>query len=99
MLNPTHSQMRHMRFESIDREIAISGDTHKVGMSYYYDGDRPRLAINNGTLHTNSGYAKRYFSLFAIPEFPCIEFFPDEHLFIPYKSLGAWKKSKHKIRV
>lgn len=94
-LNPTHGQQRHMRFESNDREIALSGDSHQVGFSWYYDGPIERLAINGGSLHTNSGYAKRYFSLFTIPEFPCVELYPDEHLFVPYKNIGTWKRVKN----
>lgn len=91
-LNPTHGQQRYMRFEGQDREIAMSGDSHKVAFSWYFDGEKERLAINGGTLHTSSGYAKRYFSLFTVPEFPCLVVFPDEHLFIPYKNLSTWNK-------
>lgn len=93
MLNALHGQQRHMRFEALDREIAMSGDSHKVGFAWYYDGDRERLAINGGTLHVNSGYAKRYFSLFTIPDFPCVVLYPNEKLFIPFKNLKAWKRS------
>ena len=85
-----------MKFEAPDRELALSGDTHKVGFSWYYDGPNERLAINGGTLHTQSGYAQRYFSLFTIPEFPCVELFPNQHLMIPYKSVGTWKSAKNK---
>jgi len=94
LLNPTHGQQRQMRFESPDREIAMSGDSHKVGFSWYYDGNIERVAMNSGTLHTNSGYAKRHFSLFTIAKFPCIELYPDEHLFVPYQSVKVWKKVK-----
>ena len=93
MLNALHGQQRYMRFEAIDREIAMSGDSHKVGFAWYYDGDMERLAINGGTLHVNSGYAKRYFSLFSIPEFPCVVLYPDEKLFVPFKNLHVWKRS------
>jgi len=94
LLNPTHSQQRYMRFQGNDREIAMSGDTHRVGFSWYYDGDKERLAVNSGTLHVNSGYTKRYFSLFTVPKFPCVELYPDQHMFIVYPSVGHWKKSK-----
>lgn len=96
-LNRTHGQQRYMRFDGQDRELALSGDSHQVGYSWYYDGDIERLAINGGTLHTQSGYAQRYFSLFTIPKFPCVELFPDEHLMIPYQTIGAWKKSKMSV--
>lgn len=93
-LNRTHGQQRYMRFEGLDRELALSGDSHQVAYAWYYDGEKERLAVNGGTLHTNSGYAQRYFSLFTIPKFPCVELFPDEHLMIPFQSVGAWLKSK-----
>lgn len=95
LLNPVHGQQRHMRFESLDREIALSGDSHKVGFSWYYDGGVERLAVNAGTLHTASAYAQRFFSLFTIPKFPCIELYPNKHQFTPYQTVGAWKDAKN----
>lgn len=93
--NVTHSQQRYMRFQGIDREITIAGHTHRPGFSWYFDGPIQRLALNSGTLHTKSGYAKRFFSLFTFPIFPVIELFADSHTFIPYASLNNWKKSKN----
>jgi hypothetical protein len=86
-MNPVAGQMRYMRFEGQDREIAISGDTHKPGVAVYRDGPTLRAAINAGTLHLNSGYAKRYFSLFTCPDYPCIALWPNEHRFSTFWSV------------
>lgn len=86
-LNPVHGQMRYMRMEGIDREISVAGDSHKPGITAYYDGPQARLAINCGTLQTDSGYAKRYFSLFTHDAFPVVVFHPDRHVAIPFLSL------------
>lgn len=94
LLNPIHGQMRYMRFEGQDREIAISGDSHKPAHGIYWDGNKKRAALNGGTLHTNSGYAKRYFSLFTVPEYPCIELFANKHDFIVYTNVGQWKEKQ-----
>lgn len=93
-LNVAHSQQRYMRFQGIDREIAIAGHTHTPGFNWYFDGPMQRLAINTGTLNTKSIYARRHYSLFTFPVFPVIELFNDEHRFIPYASIENWKKSK-----
>lgn len=90
-LNNTHSQSRYMRFEGQDREIAIAGHTHKPGFHFYYDGEIPRLAINTASLNVRSGYAKRYYSLFTIPEYPVIEFAHNAKIFQPFINLAAWK--------
>lgn len=92
--NDLHGHMRAMKFTYQDREIALAGHTHKPAMTEYFDGNIRRMAINGGTLNTNSGYAKRYHSLFAIPQFPSFELYPDRHLFHGYMSIGEWKKIK-----
>lgn len=92
MLNPCASMQRYMRFEGIDREICIQGDTHKPGMAQYRDGNKLRLCLNAGTLHVNSGYAKRYFSLFSAPDFPCVVLYPDSHTFTPFWSVAEASK-------
>jgi len=92
--NDLHGHMRAMKFTFQDREIAMAGHTHKPAYTTYYDGNVRRLALNGGSLHTNSGYAKRFHSLFAIPQFPCFELYPNTHLFQPYMSIGEWKKVK-----
>ena len=94
MLNPVHGQMRYMRFEGHDREFAMSGDSHVPGMAKYTDGSKVRVAVNTGSLQTNSGYAKRYFSLMTHKVFPVIEFRHDEHVMTPYWSVADWLKSK-----
>jgi len=92
-LNPLHSQQRYMRFQGLDREICIAGHTHTPALASYFDGPMKRLAINNGTLYTNSSYAKRFFSLYTMPMYPAIELYPNEHRFNGYLSLGDWLNS------
>jgi hypothetical protein len=90
MLNPVHACMRYMRFEGVDREFAMMGDSHVPGMAKYTDGAVTRVATNNGSLQNNSGYAKRYFSLTTHPVFPIIVFHPDRHEMTPFWSIKEW---------
>jgi len=85
--NPCHGAMRYMRRQGIDREISMAGDSHVPGIIKYVDGEKTRCAINSGTAQTNSGYAKRFFSLFTHPVFPVIKLDPKEHIFTPYWNL------------
>ena len=94
MYNPVHAQARYMRFEGIDREITIAGDSHTYGIMQYNDGAKERLAINSGSTQINSGYGKRYFSLFTIPFFPVVVLFPDTHKFMCYKNVQDYLDSK-----
>lgn len=86
-MNPTHGQARYMRFEGIDRELTIAGDSHRPAVSTYTDGPMPRVAINCGTLQTDSGYGKRFFSLDTHDWMPVVLFWPDRHLMLAYPSL------------
>jgi hypothetical protein len=63
----------------------------------YTDGEKHRIAINSGTIQTNSGYGKRFFSLYTHSVYPCLELWPDQHLVVPYWSLKAWKASRHDL--
>lgn len=85
--NPCHGAMRYMRRQGIDREIAMAGDSHVPGIIKYIDGEKTRCALNSGTAQTNSGYAKRFFSLFTHPVFPVLKLDPKEHKFTPYWNL------------
>lgn len=92
--NPCHGQMRYMRREGIDRDFAMSGDSHVPGMIKYTDGNRTRVAINAGSIQTGSGYAKRYFSLTTHPVYPIIVLSPDRHEMTPYWSVAEWLSAK-----
>jgi hypothetical protein len=87
-LNPCHGQAKYGRLQAQDRDIIIQGDTHRPGMLMYNDGPHTKLAINCGALQTNSGYAKRFFSLYTIPTFPSFALDPHEKQFTPYWSIG-----------
>jgi hypothetical protein len=95
-LNPTHGQMRYGRMEGQDREVIVAGDSHCPAIQTYTDGPMERIAINCGTLQTDSGYAKRFFSLSTHDWMPVIEFWPDRHLFQSYPSLTHYL-AKHPI--
>lgn len=88
--NPCHGAMRYMRREGIDREIAVAGDSHVPGLIRYTDGGIWRMAVNAGTLHMDSGYGKRFFSLVSHPTFPVVELFPHRHQFV-----GHWNYSDY----
>lgn len=94
MLNPVHSLMRYMRFEGTDREWAMAGDSHTPGMIKYSDGGKTRVAVNTGSIQTNSGYSKRYFSLATQPIYPIIVFRHDRHDMTPFYSIGEWLATK-----
>jgi hypothetical protein len=85
---------KYMREQAQDREIAIQGDAHRPGVSVYVDGPIKRIAISTGSLHLNSGYAKRYFTLTSHPVYPCIELHPNRHLAVPFWSIQEYLASK-----
>jgi len=91
-MNPCHAGQRYMRFQGIDREIAMMGDIHTPAFAHYYDGPVERLSMVAGTLNVNSVYANRYFSIFTQAHYPCIELDHAEHRFTPFKSLAEWKR-------
>jgi hypothetical protein len=97
-INPTAGQERYMRFEGIDRELAIAGDSHRPSVREYADGPLNRIAINCGTLQKDSGYAKRFFSLYTHDWMPVVVFHPDRHLMVPYASLEKYTYA-HNMRV
>lgn len=92
--NPCHAPMRYMRRKGVDREFAMQGDFHEPGMAKYADGDKTRIAIVSGSLQTNSGYGKRYFSLTTHPVYPIIVLSPDKHEMTPYWSIAEWLAAK-----
>lgn len=86
-MNACHAGQRYMRFQGVDREIAIMGDIHTPAFMKYWDGPVERLSMVSGTLNTDSSYATRYFSLFTQSQFPVIELHHKNHEFTPYKNL------------
>jgi len=87
MLNPTHAPMRYLRMEAHDRDIAMQGDFHVPGIQRYCEGGSDKLAVVCGTLQTNSGYAKRFFSLRTNPYMPVIRLHHQKKQFTPYMTL------------
>lgn len=87
MFNRMHAQGRYVRQCASDRELVLMGDIHQPGFSSTEEGGHEAVYITAGTLHTNSGYAKRFFSLKTSPVFPCVVLHPDEHLMTPFKTI------------
>lgn len=87
MFNRMHAQGRYVRQMADDRELVLMGDIHQWGFSLTEDGGRERCYVTGGTLHTNSGYAKRFFSLHTAPYYPCVVLHPDTHMMLPFKSV------------
>ncbi len=88
MINPTHGQARYARMEANDRECIIAGDSHVPGYAKFREGGTLRVAINCGTIQTNSGYGKRFFSILENSDFPCAMFWPDRHIITPFWTVG-----------
>lgn len=88
--NPCHGAMQYLVREGHDREIAMAGDSHVPGLLHFTHGPMAKLAVNGGSLQTNSGYGKRYFSLTTHPVFPAVVLWPDEHRFEGVWSVGSW---------
>lgn len=97
MYNPVHGQARYMRMEANDREVAIAGDSHVPGMAKWKEGGMLRVALNTGTMQTNSGYGKRFFSLTENPDFPAIVFRHDRHDVTPFWTLREALESAGKV--
>lgn len=88
MFNRMHAQGRYVRQEASDRELVMMGDIHTFGFAYTEDGGKERVYVTGGTLHENSGYAKRFFSLRTSPHYPCVVLHPDRHEMVPFKTVG-----------
>jgi len=88
--NPCYGGVMYLLNAGHTREIAMSGDSHVPGISWFTHGETPKLAVNAGALQTNSGYAKRFHTLYTHPNFPAVILFPDEHYFEPISSIKAW---------
>lgn len=96
--NPCHAPMRYLRREGHDREIAIQGDYHLPGLVKFTHGATEKVAMVTGSFQLDSGYAKRWFSLFTHPIMPCIVLHPDTHLITPYWSVQEWLNAHGKSR-
>lgn len=101
MYSRVQGPKRYIRMEAPDRDIVLQGDLHTPELDVYYEGGMQHVAITTGTLHLNSGYAKRYFSLMTIPAYPCVVLDPHTHQKTPFWTIGeavayveGWKAQK-----
>jgi hypothetical protein len=89
MFNRLHAQGRYVRQQAADRELVFMGDIHQWAFSATEDAGSERVYITGGTLHENSGYAKRFFSLTTAAHYPCVVLMHDSHTIVPFKSISA----------
>jgi hypothetical protein len=87
MFNRMHAQGRYVRQEASDRELVLMADIHTWGYTHTEDGGQERCYITGGTLHENSGYGKRFFSLNSAPHYPCVVLHHDEHKMVAFKAI------------
>lgn len=94
LINNLHAPMRYIRHEAPDRDIAAQGDFHKPGIAKYWEAGSARVAMVCGSIQTNSGYAKRFFSLTTCPTYPCVSLGHDKKYITPYWSVQEWLNAK-----
>lgn len=87
-VDPTYGPRNYLVREGIDREVAIAGDSHIPGYIQFMFGNEQRTAINTGSVQTNSGFGKRYFSLYTHPVFPVFVLDNERHLVTPFWSVS-----------
>lgn len=92
-VNPLAAQMNYIQREAPDREVAVAGDSHIPAIMQYVYGRKVRTVANCGTLQTNSGYSKRYFSLYAATAMPILVFSPTTHCVNAYHSIEHYERS------
>ncbi len=90
--NPVSGTVKYMRQHGIDRELAIAADVHVPHLQAYPEGPMTRIALNCGTLQLDSGYGKRFFSPYAHDWMPIVQFYPDEHLMVPFQSTSHYDR-------
>lgn len=88
--NPVWGQQCYIREQAPHIEIAAAGDSHVPGYAWWVHGGEPKLALNAGSLHTGSRYAKRYFSLTTATNYPCVALWPDTHRVVCFPSVADW---------
>jgi hypothetical protein len=89
MFNRMHAQGRYVRQQASDRELVLMGDIHQAGYMYTEEGGHDAVYVTGGTLHQNSGYAKRFFSLKTAMHYPCVVLHQDKHEMVPFKTIAA----------
>lgn len=81
IFNRLHGAKRLMRLQFPHADICATGDKHTPDIEVYYEGEFRRGALMGGSLKTDCGYTKRYFSLYTHMDMPCVVLFPDEKWF------------------
>jgi len=94
MYNKTHAPERYLRMEFPEGDIAAQGDFHEPGISKFWERQKEYVAIVTGSIQTNSGYAKRFFSLTTAPVYPCVVLQPDQKMATPYWSVKEYLANK-----
>lgn len=90
LINRVHAPMRYIRHEAPLIDIAAQGDFHVPGIAKYWEGGKDRVAMVCGSIQTDSGYGKRFFSLTTCDTYPCVVLHPDKKMMTPFWSVKEW---------
>lgn len=85
--NPIHAGVKYATMKGQDREIVMSGHTHRAAHGMLNVGGKKRLVINSGTLQNTSQYGRRFFGISTLPFYPCAILSHDSHDFMGCDSI------------
>lgn len=88
--DPAAGCKNYIKNEYPDADFAMQGDIHKPKIEVYQDGGRTRSAMVAGSLHLNSGFATRNFSIQSSSAFPVMVLRHDVKAFTPFFSVQDW---------
>ena len=88
IFNRLHGLKRLMRLQFPDVDMGVTGDLHTPDCESYFEGRHRRACLMSGSTLVESGYAKRYFSLYTQMFMPSFVLWPDEKWFGVYMSAG-----------
>jgi hypothetical protein len=84
IFNPNHELGRYIRNEYCEADVVAQGDKHTPAVQQLYISGRKRVLIKCGTHNTNSGYAKRFYSLKTFDDMPVIRLDANEKMATPF---------------
>lgn len=75
-------------------DLAYAADSHVPGIAKQPIGNKAYVLCNCGSIQTNSGYAKKFFSLTTHDWYPVCEFDHETHRITPFASVQEWQRTK-----